>query len=241
MKVIGFLVVGSGEADRYLEATLKEFKRLCDDAIIVGNNTDPKTEALVKKYGYWFYRDDREWGKYQPDIKTDLLAKVARLNPDWILPLDADEVLDSTVDRAELERLAEGNVACYFYIVNLWNEEGRYARGLSFWNIRFYKFMPEYGLQFLKKPVHCGLAPPFAYKMGRYVPHLVKHYGLMRPEDRQKKIERYQKYDPRAVWKASSYYEALASEATGSVFNEEEVMRKVGEETNKMKYQKTYG
>lgn len=239
MRIISFSVVGEGEADRYLEATLKEHKRLADDTIIALNGKCKKEKALIKKYGFWFYHDDREWGKNQHLIKNDILQRVGRMNPDWVLALDADEVLE--LSREELEGLTKDKLACYFYIVNLWNSPDRYSKGLSFWNIRFFKYAPEHGLNYLNKPLHCGLAPPFAYKYGNYVPHLLLHYGLMKSEDRAKKVERYNKYDPNAKYKDRIYYDALSSEGTGSVLNLEELRAKVREDVANMKYQKKHG
>ena len=86
-RIIGFMVCGPNE--KYLESSLKEFKRLCDDAMIVTNNADEKTKELIKSYGYKTYEDNREWGKDQPNIKTDLLKKIGEeLNPDWIIAIE---------------------------------------------------------------------------------------------------------------------------------------------------------
>jgi hypothetical protein len=233
MRIIGFMVCGPGEADRYLKASLDEFKRLCDDAVIVGNNTDEKTEKLIKSYGYWFYRDDREWGVHQPNIKTDLLKKVGGLKPDWIIPLDSDEVFAPEFTREEAERLASGQeIAWYFMIVNLYNDKEHFAHDVGiqrFWNIRFYKYLPQYGLQFQNKKVHCGLAPPFAYGYGWHAPFYVEHYGLMKPEDRQKKVERYRKYDPKAVFKSEVYYNDLARELEPKVFDRSKLLKQLAE------------
>jgi hypothetical protein len=213
MRIIGFMVVGGGEADRYLEASLNEFKRLCDDAIIATNNADQRTKDLINKYGYWQYEDNREWGKEQPNIKTDLLSKVSRLKPDWIIALDSDEVFAPEFTRAEAERLGGGNeIAWNFLIVNLYNDREHFAHDAGiqrFWNVRFYKFLPQYGLEFQKKRLHCGLAPPIAYKYGWHAPYYVEHYGLMKREDRIRKIERYDKYDPNAKMKGQEYYDDL--------------------------------
>ena len=232
-KILGMMVVGPGEADRWLEPVLDQRKELVDDMIIVGNNTDPKTEKLIKKYGFWFYRDDREWGIDQPRIKTKLLQRVVKLRPDWILTSDADEIYGEAFTRKEAERLMKlPIVGCYFYMINLWNDEQHMRKFLNFWNVRFFKFMPEQSLWFQNKNLHCGLAPPFFYKYGKEVPYLVKHYGLMKPEDRKKKIKRYEKYDPKAIYKDKSYYEALALDTIGSPFNEKEIQSKLNEEIN---------
>lgn len=226
------MVVGAGEADRWLEDSLKEFKRLVDDAVIVTCNATQKEKDLITSYGYWTYEDNREWGKYQPDIKTDLLRKIIGLRPEAILVLDADETVP-TLDRRELESLIKNRQSCYLYVVNLWDDEKHYAEGLSFWNVRLYKTPSLGNIQFLRKPVHCGNAPPYYYAISprdSYVPHILLHRGLMLPADRQRKVDRYNTYDPYARHKSRIYYDALSSTDSPQPYSQEEVLKKVQEE-----------
>lgn len=240
--IVGQLVCGPGEADRYLEETLNEFQRLCDAAVIClcGNDSFEKEKALLEKYGstFIYYRDEREWGKHQPDVKTTLLETILReTQADWIVALDADETLP-TVDRAELERIASGpRESAYFYVVNLWNSPERYMRSLAFWNIRFYKADASKGTQFLRKPVHCGNAPPYFYNQKAkvsYVPHIMLHKGLMNPKDRARKVGRYRNYDPNALHKGQEYYDALAMDANGSEYDQAAVVAKITDYCNQI-------
>ncbi len=245
MKIVGWMVVGPGEGDRWLEQVLDQRLKLCDDMIIAGNNTDAKTERIINDRGIWFYRDDREWGIHQPRIKQDLLKKVGGLKPDWVLPSDADEMYDKHFTRERAERLANsGYWGFKFAVINLWNDENHYRHDLSFWNVRFFKFEPQHGLYFEKKNVHCGLAPPFFYNYSAHAPYILKHYGLMLPEDRAKKTIRYEKYDPRAVFKGREYYDKLKDEKHIHPFDEdvmhERVVRDVRDNFNK-EYTKKYG
>lgn len=242
-RIIGLMVVGRGEGDRWLDEALTQRRELCDEIVICGNNTDDKTEQIIQKHKCWFYRDDREWGHDQPRIKSDLLARVAKLKPDWVLPSDADEIYDSTMGRNGLNALARetGAIAYYFYIVNLWNDEQHYRKYLSFSNVRFFKYIPSIGHQYENKPVHCGLAPSPYYKFGWDAPYIVKHYGLMKKEDRERKVKRYEKYDPKGIYKSKEqFYDELKRDTTGSPFIESEVTAKVREtvlrEQRKPKY-----
>lgn len=224
-------MVTGAEAHRYLEGSLKEFKRLCDDAVIATNNADQATIDLINKYGYWHYEDNREWGIYQPQIKTDLLKKVAKLNPDWIVAIDSDEQFAPEFTREQAEKLASSNeIAYYFMVVNLYNDENHFAHDAGiqrFWNIRFYKFLPQYGLEFQKKSLHCGLAPPIAYQYGWHAPYYLKHYGLMKKEDRMRKVERYAKYDPRARFKDKVYYDNLSAELKEYEFEPQKLLEQL--------------
>ena len=220
-------ICGPGEADRWLEPFLQQRKELVDDMIVCTNNATQKEKDLIKKYGFWQYEDNREWGIYQPQIKDDLLAKVAKLKPDWILPSDTDEIYGSDFTRQAAEELMKTDAISYeFYIINLWNDEGHYSRAHSFHNIRFFEYRPELGLRYERKNVHCGWAPPVFYNHAWTAPHMVIHYGLMKPEDRLKKIERYEKYDPEGKFKSKEWYESLKTNNV-SPFIEEEVQRKI--------------
>jgi len=235
IRIIGFMVVGEGEASRYLSKSLDEFKRLCDDAMIVGNNTDKDTEDMIKKYGYHFYRDDRIWGQEQPHIKTELLKRIGKeLKPDWILGIDSDEQFCKEVDRETLERLASGEeIGWYFMIVNLYGDKNHFAHDVGikrFWNVRFYKYMPELGLQFQEKRLHCGLGPPYAYKFGWYAPYYINHYGLMTESDRKRKYERYDKYDPNARFIDKRYYDDLRKTLRKIPFNRSKLLEQLASE-----------
>jgi hypothetical protein len=233
MKIVGIGVCGPGEADKYMRGTLDEFKRLCDDVLIATCNATQKEKDLIEEYGFRQYEDNREWGIDQPNIKTDLLTRAGALSPDWIIALDMDERFAPEFTREEAEKLIEENpneIAWYFFVVNLYNDDDHFAHDVGiqrFWNIRMYKFAPEFGLQFQRKSLHCGLGPPIMYQYGWHAPFYLEHRGLMRKEDRQKRIERYKKYDPNAIFKNHVYYDDLAKDLKMHVFDKPGLMRKL--------------
>lgn len=228
-RIVGMMVCGPNE--KYLKGSLDELKRLCDDVIIATNNADEETIKLINSYGFWTYEDNREWGLFQPQIKTDLLKKVGKLNPDWIITIDADERFAPEFTRAEADRLASGpEIAWYFFVVNLYNDPDHFAHDAGiqrFWNIRYFKYLPQYGLEYQNKRVHCGLAPPMAYKYGWHAPYYLEHYGLMLKEDRDRRVKRYQKYDPRSVFKDRVYYDDLARELKAHVFDRRKLLEQL--------------
>lgn len=237
MKIVGIGVCGPGEADKYMEGTLKEFQRLCDEVLIATCNATEKEIALLDKYGFKHYEDNREWGVDQPNIKTTLLTKAGELSPDWIIALDMDERFAPEFTREEAESLVASQpneIAWYFLVVNLYNDTEHFAHDIGiqrFWNIRFYKFAPEFGLQFQRKNLHCGLGPPIMYRYGWHAPFYLEHFGLMKEEDRKRRVERYAKYDPKGIFKNKVYYDDLARELKPHVFDRQQLLRKLRETT----------
>lgn len=238
MRIVGYGVCGPNE--KYLEDTLKEFKRLCDDVVIVGNNIDNDSSSLIKSYGFKLVIDNREWGKSQNRIKEDLVKNhVAGLNPDWCVCLDMDETFDSHFTRERLEELESLSDALHFYVTNLWDDG--WNPKWSFWNIRAWKWKKDMQesigdkfYAFEQRPLHCGLAPKWAYMIGGYAPHLLIHRGLQDKKTRDRKVDRYKKYDPNAQYRDRSYYDALAKDESVE-YNEEEVYKQVKEEVSNYK------
>ena len=234
IKILGLGVCGKGEAGFYMKKTLEEFKRLCNKTIIATNDATQAEIDLIEKYGFEHYEDNRVWGMKQPFIKSDLLAHAKDYNPDWIVALDMDEQFCPEVTREVLERLASTEeIGWYFMIVNLYGDDKHFAHDIGikrFWNVRYYKYMPELGLQFQEKRLHCGIAPPYAYKFGWYAPYYINHRGLMTQGDRQRKTERYNKYDPDARYIPKQYYDDLKRELRPIPFNRKKLLEQLRDE-----------
>lgn len=204
-RVLGYGVCGPNE--RYLTATLDEFRRLCDEVVVCLCQADAATEATVRSYGFHVVRDDREWGTSQHLIKGEFVASLAAYSPEWLICLDMDETFDPEFTRDDFDRYAALCDAMYVYIVNLWDDG--WNRQWSFWNVRAWKWNGV--TEFENRPLHCGLAPKWAYHYGSNVPVALIHSGLKERADRLRKVERYRRYDPRARYRDKSYYDALES------------------------------
>lgn len=222
-KIVGYGICGKDEP--YLEATLNEFARLCDEVIICLNNAGPWEKELITARGFSIVEDNREWGKMQYQIKEDFVKKhVAPLKPDLCVCIDMDEVFDKNLTKEGLYELYKRPFeAFYFRIINLWDDG--YNPDRSFWNIRAWKFLPP--LTWPKKNLHCGLAPEWTWGRAYYVPYILKHYGLKEKERRQKKSERYKKYDPQAKFITKEYYDSLLSNPHVLPFDEDKLHQEV--------------
>lgn len=232
------MVVAPGEQYRYLEETLKNVRPLVDSGVICINGLDEELQELIEGYGFKWYIDNHEWGKHQWKIKETLAEVLSTENPDWVLAVDSDEVFAPNVTRETLRELArKGHHAWYVHIINHWNDPEHHKLGMNFWNVRFWRYIPEL-LQWERKPVHCGLAPRWAYQHGKYAPVILRHFGLMDPKDRQKKVDRYDKYDAKAQYKGRQWYDMLKSKQAPEAFDVQEWTKKVEDEVATYKQDK---
>lgn len=211
MKIIGYGICGPGEAGRYMRETLREFSLICDEVIICVNGGPEYVHAevdLIKEFGFKWHRDTREWGKVQWKIKQDFLdnvvSKVAK-EGDMMVCLDMDETLDPALSREWI--ISAPLDAYHVFVVDLWNDRLHYKPESCFWNVRMWRWNGV--TKFKEKPVHCGLAPEWAYHYHRFAPFLLFHKGLMNPYDRKRKLERYKRYDPDAKHLDRKYYRML--------------------------------
>ena len=228
MKIIGYGICGPGESKRYMRETLDCFKRLCDEVIILCNNAEREEIDLIREYGFKVVLDRREWGRFQWRIKQDFIERDIKQTAqvgDMLVCLDMDEVFSSELTK-EWIRSAPLD-AYHVFIVDLWNDPEHYKPESSFWNVRMWKWNGE--TKFKQKPVHCGLAPEWTYYYHRHAPFILKHYGLMLPEDRARKVVRYEKYDPKAEYLDRSFYNML-KQNNAKPFNEAEMQDIVSKE-----------
>jgi len=214
--------------ERYLSLALKRLHEVCDEVVIGCNATDKATRDFLIGYPNTTTIDlsKYEWGKAQWKIKYTLLKDcIAPKKPDWIVCVDADEVLDKRFTREKAEEMAQRDEIAYtFYCVQLWDREDkmRVDGGWgNFRNVRYFKFLPEASLQYKKTPLHCGLAPLYAYRWRADSEFLFKHYGYMKLEDRERKIARYKKYDPKKVYRSSGWYDSIRTKPSVKAFNED--------------------
>jgi hypothetical protein len=219
MKIGSYLVVARGEGDRYLKKALDKLTTLVDFICIWGDDIDDKTKKICLSYpNVELYNHNKSvWGRKQWAIKEKLYSEmVLPKKPDWVVCIDADEVLDDRLTREKLEELANRDeVAFEFYCVQLWDKENQMRTDDlwgNFYNVRFFKCVPEMGSEWKKTALHCGLAPMYAYQYSTECEYIFKHYGYMKHEDRIKKDERYKKFDPDARYISERYYKSILEE-----------------------------
>jgi len=99
------LVVNTYNEEKNLERCLKSAKDLADEIVIVDMKSTDKTVEIAKKFGAKVY--EHEYTRFVEPARTFALSKA---KGDWILLLDADEILSETLAK-KLKKIAlEGAV-----------------------------------------------------------------------------------------------------------------------------------
>lgn len=222
-------ICGPWEAGRYMERSLISLNSLCDSVVIVTNNVTEKEVELCLKYKVHIVRDDREWGKYQREIKQDAHKGLAWLNPDWVLTLDMDEEFAMT--RPQLDELISKNqIAWHFYMVDLWGDEKHYKADLCFFKVQLYKYDCDRGFAFRSGYFDPGHVPLWAAEHAAYAPYFIRHFGLISPASRQRRVERYNLYDPEYKLMDKAYRDSLISNECEPL-DEEKLRKELREHT----------
>lgn len=134
------------------------------------------------------------------------------MDPDWVISIDHDEVVEDRIDRAFIERLMKNPnplVSVYdFSWINHWDSPRLYRsdqpwcwgyssnmRGFRMWrtgkNNR--RYIP---LGYGEKGLHCGNCPEYGFISRRVCSMRFRHYGYIRSEDRYRKFKWYMEKDP---------------------------------------------
>ena len=188
---------------RWIRTVVSSILPLCAQVVVLDDHSDDDTAEICGAFSEQVTVLPTPFeGLDESRDKNYLLSEVMKLDPDWCLCIDGDEILDPAAPsliRAELEN---PRAACYsLRIVFLWDApnmmrtDGVYGR--------FFRpslFRAGTGLTYPATPdgghFHCGNAP---VEIRGGAPHLdarILHLGYMSREDRVRKYRWYNETDP---------------------------------------------
>ncbi len=220
------------EENRYLEEVLTDAIRYVDEVMILDDastdNTVSLCERVLKDIPHKIVVNSESMFHIEGQLRKKQWDETVKMNPDWILFLDADEVLENRMTEILPHLMNNNDVDLFcFRLYDMWDSD--HYRSDSLWNAhtRYMPFMlryqPKFKYRFNMDNHHCGRMPmnifhqPYANIDVR-----VKHYGWMREEDRKAKYDRYMKIDPDARYGNLEQYKSIMDEAPNLVRFEDE-------------------
>jgi len=207
------------EADRYLEQILGQAVQYVDQVVILDDASEDNTVELCQKClsGLPHHVSiNRQPGFHNEiSLRKQLWEMAIATDPDWILILDADEMLDVPAMHELRALIANPEVDVYtFRLYDMWTED-KYRED-TYWQAHrcFRPFLVRYkqGFSYVwhEAAQHCGRFPVNIAKLNVAKSTLrVKHLGWVRPEDRLNKYYRYRRLDPDGQYGIKEQYDTI--------------------------------
>ncbi|MCE5171074.1 glycosyltransferase family 2 protein [Paenibacillus profundus] len=207
------------EADRYLSRMLKRHRHLIDNALIIDDGSTDNTVQVCAEalhdVPHSIIRNPVSRFAEEYRLRKQQWDETMRLEPDWILMLDADEVFEPSFDQ-DIEAILRQQTAdaLYFRLYDMWNDtcyrEDDVWRAHSIY--RPFLVRPRHGDTYTWKETnqHCGRFPDQIEHLSYAChPARIQHFGWALAEDRCAKYERYRCLDPDGTWGSMAQYESI--------------------------------
>ena len=225
-------MIVKNEENRYLEDVLMNAMKYVDEVMILDDastdNTVALCERILKDFPHKIVVNTESMFHKEGYLRKKQWDETIKMNPDWILFLDADEILEDRMQKVVSSLLENDSVDLFcFKLYDMW-DQNRY-RSDSYWNAHtrympfLLRYQPNYKYRFNMANHHCGRMPMNVLQMDyANVDIRVKHYGWSRAEDRKAKYARYMEMDPGGRLGIPEQYQSIMDEAPNLVRFEDE-------------------
>ncbi|RAW11840.1 glycosyl transferase family 2 [Paenibacillus taichungensis] len=206
------------EEHRYLRQALETHRPWIDRAVIIDDGSTDQTVALCQEMlegiPLTLIVNPASLFADEVSLRKQQWETTVATGPEWILNLDADEILTTDFGIVRNQLLSGTEDAIYFRLFDMWSDthyrEDQYWQAHAYYRPFLVRYRPEWSYEWKETPQHCGRFPltiqHFAYGCHS---SRVKHYGWARAEDRIRKYERYQTLDPDARYGWKEQYESI--------------------------------
>ena len=211
--------------EQWIAPVLEAASRVADSFVILDDGSTDRTPEICRAHPKVVRYEYQSRKSLDEARDKDLLLRWALdENPDWILALDGDEVLEDvagTTIRREIA-LCPPEVTCLgFHWLYMWNSPDQYRVDGKYDSPALPRLFRVTGLGLDPRKLrirrtehggnlHCGSIPGNLPGLVRYIDVYVKHYGYLDRSERETRQEFYEQHDPHCASKGS--YEHLTSE-----------------------------
>lgn len=220
-------MIVKNEEGRYLEAVLNNAMQYVDEVMILDDastdNTVALCEGILKDFPHKIVVNRESMFHKEGYLRKKQWEETLKMNPDWILFLDADEILEERMKDIVPHLVNNDFVDLFcFKLYDMWNET--HYRSDAYWtaHTRYMPFLlryqPNFKYKFNMNNHHCGRMPMNVFRQDyANVDVRVKHYGWSREADRKAKYERYMQLDPGGKLGSLPQYQSIMDEAPNLV------------------------
>ena len=196
--IITKMIVGKGEADRYLKEVLENASKHSDLIIILEDKADNKTIELCRsfeKVKMFSHKNEESLFSINESLLREILWKEVKnfaKEGDWIISLDSDEIFDEDILKVISMADETGYERITCKLLDMWDKENYRIDG--YWSpsiTRIYKYKDSnFGIE---GKIHCGCIPAYAWSLrDLFVPRFrLRHLGWQSDEDKKRKLNFY--------------------------------------------------
>ncbi len=206
MNVIGVMRVKN--EGRWIKQSIESQLDLCSEVIVLDDHSTDSTRDIVLSFGERCRLITSTFeGVNEGRDKRLLLSAVLAIDPDWVLWIDGDEVLEKNGPELLLREMAFPDNAWYTLpVLYFWDSENTFRVDGCYANFHRRSFFRVRGQDHaaLHFPVGTGEAelhgggncPQGLVGQGHISQARIKHYGYLDEAERQRKYDWYNKVDP---------------------------------------------
>lgn len=212
-------MIVKNEEGRYLREVLKSAKQYIDNAVIIDDGSIDNTVGIIqevlKDIPYKLIKNEVSKFNNEVELRKQQWSETIKINPDWILFLDADEIFENKFKEYVKVLMENTEVDGYlFRLYDFWNSEEYREDNLwnahSIYRLFLIRYQENFNYMFKESAQHCGRIPYNCIKLPYLVTTLrLKHYGWAKEEDRIEKYNRYMSLDPRGEYGNINQYESI--------------------------------
>ncbi len=212
-------MVVKNEAGRYLRRVLGSLVGHIDEAVIIDDASTDGTvsicEELLSGIPLRLIKNKASMFADEVSLRRLQWEETVKTNPDWILNLDADELVEDAFWENAQEILCDSMIErCCFRLYDMWNEtqyrEDTYWRAHKRSWAFLLRYRTDYDYQWRQTPQHCGRFPSNCDSLPKAeAEYRIAHFGWATVKDRAEKYDRYQRLDPGAVYGSRGQYDSI--------------------------------
>jgi glycosyltransferase involved in cell wall biosynthesis len=209
------------EEARYLTTVLDDLQEYCHQIIVLDDSSEDGTQEIVKGYDKTSLYTTKEplFMKSEHQIKNLLWNNILpRHHPEWVLTIDADELIDPRfkdhvqefLNVPHFNRLGFTIVECWgskdmVRVDKGWNPMGKITPLINRW-------MPQVNYHFPPMKLHAGRAPINQPEPTLFTGLFMIHYGYANERDLIAKRRHYMLNDPNPPDAMRLHYESMYDE-----------------------------
>lgn len=212
-------MIVKNEEGRYLSQVLNSLKGHINEAVIIDDgstdNTIEMCREILKDIQVHIIQNEQSMFANEVELRKKQWTETIKTNPDWILNLDADEILEENfwVNAQKIINNKDADFYC-FRLYDMWNET--HYREDKFWNAHsiyrpfLMRYQPNFNYIWNESPQHSGRFPVNLFSFQKLKSEFrIKHFGWATEKDRKEKYKRYQRLDPNAIYGIREQYDSI--------------------------------